>query len=400
MRVSFPRRVEPRAMTAAKPLSGLIAVSFMTSGALAGASPPAPFETSAPIAYLVDLSSGAVLFDKQGGKAILPASMTKMMTAYIIFDLIEKGEVKLDQTFAVKPETWKIWQARPSASTMYLNSGDKVSVEQLLGGALTLSGNDACATLAEGIAGNEAAFAKRMNATAAKLGLKDSHFGTVTGWPDEGKTKSTAHDLAALAVATIRDHPALYKRFYGQPSFSWRGATHNNRDPILGRVPGADGLKTGHTNESGYSFTGSALHDGRRLVMVVAGMPSENGRLTESVRLMDWGYRVWATKPLFKAGTTIGTAKVQLGDMPAVSLVTENPVAITRPRNGTAPAKVVFRYQGPIKAPIAKGQHIADLVVTTPGLSPQIMPLVAGNAVGKAGFVNKVLSGLLSLFGR
>lgn len=384
-------------MAAAKSVSILIAASLSASAATAN---PSSYQSTAPTAYLVDLSSGAVLYDKQGGKRIAPASMTKMMTAYVVFDLIKSGKLKLDQQFTVRPETWKLWHSRPGASTMYLSAGDKVSVADLLSGALTLSGNDACMTLAEGVAGSEAEFAKRMNAVAARLGMKDSHFGTSSGWPDKGGTWTTAHDLSKLAVATIRDHPDFYKRFYGRPDFTWRGTTQRNRDPILGRIVGADGLKTGHTGEAGFSFTGSALHDGRRLVMVVAGMDSEAGRLSESVRLMDWGYKAWMTQHLYAAGTVIGTAKVQLGNLPAVSLVTSHPVSVTKPKTKSGPAKIAFRYQGPIKAPITRGQHVADLIVTTPGLPPQIMPLVAGNDVGEAGFVDRAFAGLLSLLGR
>lgn len=286
----------------------LLAVSIL---ALATAAPTTaanpPFDTPAPIAYLEDLSSGAVLYAKDADRRIPPASMAKMMTVYVAFDLIKKGELKLDQTIEVRPETWKKWHSQ--GSTMFLAVGEKPRVEDLLNGIVTLSGNDACVVLAEGIAGTEEAFTNLMNIQAKKLGLSNSQFGTSNGWPDEGRTFVTARDLAHLAKATIQDHPKLYKQFYSRTSYSWgktlgAGAdiVQGNRDPLLGRVDGADGLKTGHTEEAGYGFTGSAEQNGRRLVMVVAGLDSYGGRAEESVRFMEWGFRAWKSRPIVKTG--------------------------------------------------------------------------------------------------
>jgi hypothetical protein len=236
------------------------------------------FQGTAPIAYMEDLSSGAVLYQRDADRRIPPASMAKMMTVYVAFDMIKRGELKLDQTMPVRPETWQRWHGPAAGSTMFLSTGENVSVENLLKGIVTLSGNDACVVLAEGISGTEQTFTDRMNQQAKKIGLNNSHFGTSNGWPDNGVTYVTARDLAHLASATIRDFPDLYKRFYSLRSFTWgktlgAGAdiTQANRDPLLGRVAGADGLKTGHTDEAGYGFTGSAEQNGRRLVMVVAG---------------------------------------------------------------------------------------------------------------------------------
>ncbi|WP_193378890.1 D-alanyl-D-alanine carboxypeptidase family protein, partial [Sphingobium sp. ba1] len=267
-----------------------------------------PYTSEAPIAYMKDLSSGAVLFNKGGQTRMPPASMAKMMTAHVAFRLIQRGELKLDTMFTVRPETWKQWHGPQAGSTMFLSAGEQVSVENLLHGIVTLSGNDACVVLAEGIAGTEQAFVAQMNEEAKRLGLKNSHFGTSNGWPDEGVTYVTAEDLASLAQATIEETPDLYKRFYAARSFTWGktmgGAdiSQGNRNPILGKIAGADGLKTGHTQEAGYGFTGSAEQDGRRLVMVVAGLTSFNGRIGESVRFMDWGFKAWKAQPLFKKG--------------------------------------------------------------------------------------------------
>jgi serine-type D-Ala-D-Ala carboxypeptidase (penicillin-binding protein 5/6) len=364
-----------------------------------------PFATPAPVAYMVDLSSGAELYAKDADRRMPPASMAKMMTAYIAFDMIKKGELKESQTFQVRPETWQRWHGPAAGSTMFLSPNEQVSVENLLNGIVVLSGNDASVVLAEGIAGTEQAFAARMNQAAKKLGMANSRFCNSNGWPDEGCTYVTARDLAKLAAATIREHPKLYKKYYTKTEFTWGktlggGApiTQANRDPLLGRVAGADGLKTGHTEEAGYGFTGSAEQNGRRLVMVVSGLESFNQRIQESVRFMDWGFRAWQSKPLFKAGAVVETADVQLGDEDKVGLVAPRNLAVTLPGGDASNIQVRVAYNGPIKAPIKKGQHIADLVVSTPDTPPQIMPLVADADVGEAGFFGRVWAALMSLF--
>ncbi|CAN5479783.1 D-alanyl-D-alanine carboxypeptidase family protein [soil metagenome] len=369
-----------------------------------GAEAP-PYTSEAPIAYMKDLSSGAVLYDKGGEKRMPPASLAKMMTAHVAFRLIQKGELKLDQKFTVRPETWQKWHGPQAGSTMFLAVGEQVSVNDLLHGIVTLSGNDACVVLAEGIAGTEEAFVALMNQEAQRMGLTDSHFGTSNGWPDEGVTYVTARDLAKLAEATILETPDLYKRFYATTSFTWgktmggTDITQANRNPILGRIAGADGLKTGHTDEAGYGFTGSAQQEGRRLVMVVAGLGSFNSRIQESVRFMDWGFRAWKAKPLFKKGAQVETADVQLGSATKVALVAPRDMAVTLPRTASTNISVKVIYTGPIKAPIAKGQEIAQLVISTPDTPAQIMPLVAGEAVGKAGIFGRLWNGVKSLFG-
>ncbi|MDR7157047.1 D-alanyl-D-alanine carboxypeptidase (penicillin-binding protein 5/6) [Sphingobium xenophagum] len=364
-----------------------------------------PYSSEAPIAYMKDLSSGAVLYNKGGDTRIPPASMAKMMTAHVAFRLIQRGELKLDTMFTVRPETWKQWHGPQAGSTMFLSAGEQVSVENLLHGIVTLSGNDACVVLAEGIAGTEQAFVAQMNEEAKRLGLKNSHFGTSNGWPDEGVTYVTAEDLASLAQATIEEAPDLYKRFYAARSFTWGktmgGAdiSQGNRNPILGKIAGADGLKTGHTQEAGYGFTGSAEQDGRRLVMVVAGLTSFNGRIGESVRFMDWGFKAWKAQPLFKKGAVVETAEVQLGSATTVPLVAPHNMAVTLPRTASSNVKVKVVYTGPIKAPIAKGQQIAQLIVQTSDTPPQVMPLVAGEDVAEAGMFGRIWNGMKSLFG-
>ena len=364
-----------------------------------------PYTSEAPIAYMKDLASGAVLYNKGGQTRIPPASMAKMMTAHVAFRLIQTGDLKLDTKFTVRPETWQKWHGPSAGSTMFLSAGEQVSVENLLHGIVTLSGNDACVVLAEGIAGTEQAFVALMNEEAKRLGLKNSNFGNSNGWPDEGATYVTAEDLASLAEATVEETPDLYKRFYAARSFTWgktmggQDIQQGNRNPILGRIAGADGLKTGHTQEAGYGFTGSAEQDGRRLVMVVAGLSTFNGRISESVRFMDWGFKAWKAQPLFKKGQTVETAEVQLGSATSVPLVAPRDMAVTLPRTASTNISVKVVYNGPIKAPIAKGQRIAQLIVSTPDTPPQILPLVAGEAVDEAGIFGRMWNGLKSFFG-
>ncbi|RIX31628.1 D-alanyl-D-alanine carboxypeptidase family protein [Sphingomonas edaphi] len=382
----------------------IAAASLVVTSAAPAKAPP--FDTAAPIAYLLDLSSGAVLLSKDADRRIPPASMAKMMTTNVAFELIDRGELPLNKMCTVRPETWQKWHGPQAGSTMFLSPNEQVSVENLLHGIVTLSGNDASVVLAECIAGTEEAFVNVMNENARRLGLTNSRFGNSNGWPDEGRTYVTARDLATLARAEIENHPKLYKQFYGQTSFTWgktlgSGAaiTQANRNPLLGKVAGADGLKTGHTEEAGYGFTGSAEQNGRRLIMVLAGVDSFTGRINESVRLMEWGFNAWQLKPLFKAGTSVGNAKVQLGSDSEVSLIAPRDLAVTIPAGVLSKVGgMKIRYQGPVKAPIAKGQHIADLVVAMPD-GEQVMPLVAANAVDQAGFFGRMWIGLKQLFG-
>jgi len=387
------------------------AVFFATAAALVlSSAAPAkapPFETSAKVAYLIDLSSGAVLLSKNADVRMPPASMAKMMTTNVAFELIKKGDLKLDKKCTVRPETWEKWHGPKAGSTMFLSPNEQVTVDELLKGIITLSGNDASVVLAECIAGTEEAFANVMNENAKRLGLTNSNFGNSNGWPDEGRTYVSARDLANLARAEIENYPDLYKKYYslteythGQTLGSGAAITQANRNPLLGRVAGADGLKTGHTDEAGYGFTGSAEQNGRRLIMVVAGIDSFTGRINESVKLMQWGFNAWQAKPLFKKDTVVGNAQVQMGDSSEVSLVAPRDLSLTIPAGVLSTVGgMKIRYNGPVKAPIAKGQHIADLVVTTSDSGDQVMPLVAAEAVGEAGFFGRAWIGLKQLFG-
>ncbi len=386
------------------PLSAA-AASLLLATAAPAAAPQ--FDTPAKVAYLIDVSSGATLYAKNADVRMPPASMAKMMTTDVAFELIDKGQLPLDKMCTVRPETWQKWHGPAAGSTMFLSPNEQVSVENLLKGIVTLSGNDASVVLAECIAGTEQAFTDQMNSLGKKIGLTNSHFGTANGWPDNGVTYVSARDLATLARYEIENHYKLYKQFYSLPSFTWgktlgsgQDITQANRNPILGKVAGADGLKTGHTDEAGYGFTGSAEQNGRRLIEVLAGMESWNERVQESTRLMQWGFNAWSAKPLFQAGAKVGTASVQLGSGSEVSLVAPRNLAVTVPAGLAGGAtSLKIRYQGPIAAPIAKGQHVADLVITTGDTPPQVVPLVAGEDVGRAGFFGRIWLGLKSLFG-
>lgn len=387
--------------------NALVIGLFTTALALPASAAAPPFDTAAPVAFMKDLSSGAILYSKDADRRMPPASMAKMMTTHVAFNLVRKGEKKLDEMCTVRPETWQQWHGPQAGSTMFLSPGEQVSLRNLLHGIVTLSGNDASVVLAECIAGTEPAFAALMNQEAKRLGMTNSNFGNSNGWPDEGVTYTTARDLATLAQASFEETPDLYKEFYQQESFTWgktmgggQPITQGNRNPLLGKVRGADGLKTGHTQEAGYGFTGSAEQNGRRIVMVVAGLTSYNQRADESVKFMNWGFGAWKAQPLYAKGKKVTDVQVQLGSDDTVAAVAPRNLAVTLPA-GVAKdnVKVKVVYNGPIKAPIKAGQHIADLVVQTGDTPPQTMPLIAEKDVGEAGFFGRLWASLMSLFG-
>jgi len=361
------------------------------------------YETRAPIAFMKDLSSGAVLFERQADKQIPPASMAKMMTVYVAFDQLKRGKITLDKAISIKPSTWRQWKGQ--GSTMFLAADDKPTIKDLLHGVITLSGNDASVVLAEAIAGTEADFAKIMTETAAQIGMKNSRFGNATGWPDEGKTLVTARDLTILGGRLYSDFPELYKSFFGLKQFAWGKGRNGklivqpNRNPILGKVEGADGLKTGHTEEAGFGFTGAAEQKGRRIISVLAGLDSYGGRITESINFMNWGFNSWETAKIFEKGARIQRAEVQLGSDNNVTLVAPRDLFVTFPAGKNENLSMTVRYNGPIKAPIKKGQIIASLVTRTATGGEQITDLVAGEDVDKAGFFTRSWRGLMALLG-
>ncbi len=357
----------------------------------------ATYQSAAPVAYLIDVSSGAVLFARDERRKIPTASMAKIMTAWVAFEAIKAGTLKPAQTFQVSETAWAKWNN--TGSSMYLKSGEKVSVENLLHGILTVSGNDASVVLANGISGTEAAFAAQMNAQAQSLGMASSRFGTANGWPDNGGTYSTARDLSLLAHKIITDHPVQFRQYFGQRSFSWNGITQANRNPLLGAIPGADGMKTGHSEEAGYSLIGTVLQGKRRLLMVIAGLPTQAARIDEARRLMTWGFAEWQSLPLYARGRTVAYIPVQLGDYSKIAIVAPRDLSATVRKGNEANFKLSIRYKVPRKAPIAKGDEIAHLVVEFSDGSEQSMPLVAATAVRTAGFWGRAWNGAKSLVG-
>ena len=376
-----------------------IALFLAATPALAQA--PA-YTTAAPIAFLKDLQTGRILLAKDADKRIPPASMGKMMSVYVAFKLIKSGEANLEQPILVREETWKKWNNQ--GSTMFLDVNSQVSVENLLHGIVTLSGNDACVVLAEGLGGTEANYVALMNREAKRLGLKSSNFANTNGWPDPNEYV-TARDLAMIAEATIRDFPDLYARFYQKEGFTWgktmgagQAITQGNRNPLLGKVAGADGLKTGHTEEAGYGFTGSAVQNGRRLVMVVAGLPSFGTRVSASVDFMNWGFAAWQNIPLGKKGQVMGKVAISGAADPSIDAVAGKDLFVTLPRGFGMERKTSVEALPGLAAPLKAGQQVGNLVVTMPGQQPVKAPLVTPVAIEEAGMFRRAWNWIMSFF--
>jgi serine-type D-Ala-D-Ala carboxypeptidase (penicillin-binding protein 5/6) len=354
-------------------------------------------ESAAPVAYLLDMQSGEVLFDRDSTRKIPTASMAKMMTALVAFDALEKKQITLATRFPMKPETWQKWNNQ--GSTMFLRANENVSVDKLLHGILTLSGNDASVVFAEGFAGSEVKFAGQMNRKATAMGLVDSHFGTANGWPDEGKTYSTARDLSTIAEHIIARHPVLFKSYFSQSSFTWNGVTQSNRNPLLGAIEGADGMKTGHSDEAGYCLVGTAERDGRRLLMVIAGLPSQEARLQEARAIINWGFDAWQSKPLYQAGAKVGEVPVQLGEVRKISVVAQRNIGATYAKGDQPPVRTTIRFKGPIKAPLKKGVQVAELVMHYADGHKQTAPLISAQLVSQTGFWGRAWNGVQTAVG-
>lgn len=341
-----------------------------------------PVDTQAKSAFVVDFDTGAVLLDKNADQRIPPASMSKMMTAYVVFDYLKQGRASLDDELPVSEKAW-----RTGGSKMFVPLGERVKIRELIQGMIVQSGNDACVVLAEGLAGSEAAFVAEMNRKAKEIGLKNSHFANVDGLPDPNHLM-TARDLATLAVHTIRDFPDFYK-IYSEKEFTFNKITQGNRNPLLYRDVGADGLKTGHTEEAGYTLTASAKRGDRRIVLVLTGLPSAKARAQESERLIDWAFREYNNYKLFAAGAKIDEAEVWLGDSAKVPLTIAKDLVVTLPRKSRKEMKVTVVYDQPAPAPIQKGQTLGKVIVTVPEMDPVEKPLVAMDSVERLGPVGR-----------
>lgn len=358
----------------------------------AQAAPPT-FQTTARQAILIDFDTGAVLYEKDSDSPMFPASMSKIMTSLMVFDELRAGRLQMDSKFRVSENAW-----RKGGSKMFVGVNDEIRIEDLLRGIIVQSGNDASIVIAEGIAGSEIAFAERMTARAIEIGLANTQFRNATGWPDPDHV-TTARDLAMLALYLIREYPEFYSLYsereftYGK-SLDGKPITQGNRNPLLYKAVGADGLKTGHTEASGFGLTASAVRGDRRLVMVINGLDSVRARSSESERLLNWGFRVFDNYKLFEAGETVEEAKVWLGDAGAVPLVIEDALAVTIPKSSRQGMRVKVMYESPIPAPISAGVEVARVEVTAPDMDPISRPLKTANDVGQLDFFGRITSAI------
>ena len=351
--------------------------------ALLAAAPAAAIDTPARAAIVVDLTSGATLLEKNADTPLPPASMSKMMTLNMVFESLKEGRLSLDDKFPVSERAW-----RKGGSKMFVEVGDRIRVEDLILGVTVQSGNDACIVLAEGLSGTEAAFAEAMNERAAEIGLENAHFLNATGWPDPGHEMSV-RDLSKLAARIVTEFPE-YHRFFSIMEFTWEGITQQNRNPLLYLDLGADGMKTGHTEASGYGLTATVERDGRRVIAVMNGLESARQRAVEAEKLVNWAYREFRTGRLFAAGETVAEAEVWIGSAERVGLAPAEDVMATAPFGDADALTASVRYDGPLTAPIAKGQEVAELVVSAPGLAPVTVPLLATDSVAEGGVLARV----------
>ncbi|QKG72747.1 D-alanyl-D-alanine carboxypeptidase [Erythrobacter mangrovi] len=363
----------------------------MPLGARSSNTPSIPSVEDAPIAYLFDATSGQVLFAREEDRRFMPASITKVMTTFLAFEWMEEGRLLPQQIFGVRPETFKAWSR--VGSTMFLPPDARVTADDLLHGVTTVSANDGAVVLAEGAAGSVQDWIAAMNAKARELGMRDTYYGTPNGWMDEGRTFTSARDLALLAQAMISRHPAKYRHFVGAQTFRYNNITQRNHDPISGIVPGADGIKTGFTNQAGFGFLGSAERDGQRLIMVVAGSPTGRDRNKAARSFIEWGFASFDSLPLFPQGAQVTEARVQDGASPTVGLRGKGPISIVVPHDTKPRVSISVRYEGPLQAPVRAGEEVAELIVEIEGMPKARLPLVADGDVPKANAFQRLING-------
>ena len=358
--------------------------------------PARAFETRAKAAYVIDMTTGIVLMDKQSDVPLPPASMSKLMTLNMLFEALRDGRVALDTRFGVSSRAKAM-----GGSTMFLNEQDRPTVEELIKGIVVLSGNDACVVVAEGLSGTEDAFARQMNQRALAIGMTGSTFANASGWPNPNH-RMTMHDLGVLAARLISEFPEYYG-YFGMEEFAWDGrAPQNrfNRNPLLKLGIGADGLKTGHTSEAGYGLVGSALQGSRRIVFVLTGLTSEKERAEESERIVNWAFRQFVQKTVVEKGTMLTRVPVWMGEQEQVGLVVAEDLSMLIPAlvQGDIPGEITYR--SPIEAPITAGQDMGELVISLDGLPPLRVPLVAERDVARGGFMPRVRTAARVLIGK
>lgn len=335
--------------------------------------------TLAQQAYIIDFETGQVLLDKNGDQRMPTSSMSKTMTIYMVFEALKNGKLTLDQTLPVSEKAWRM-----QGSKMFVPLGEMIKVEDLIRGVIVQSGNDATIVLAEGLAGTESVFAEAMTRKAKELGMENSNFVNASGWPDDNHY-STCHDLATLAFAMIKDHPDLYK-YYSELEYTYNGIKQGNRNPLLYKNIGADGIKTGHTEAAGYGLMGSAVRDGRRVVMVLNGMASMQERADESTRLMEWALASFQNKQVVSAGMKVADAPVIMGMEKSVPLVVNQDLKITMPKMSATTIKSQAIFKGPLEAPVMKGDEVGVLRVSVPNMKEIELPILAGKDIARLGF--------------
>ncbi len=361
--------------------------------ALAPARAQTDFDTIAEAAILIDYPSRQVLYAKNADEPRPPASMSKLMTAFMVFERLEQGQWSLDDRLLVSEKAWRM-----GGSKMFVEVGERVRVEDLLRGIIIQSGNDACIVVAEAMAGTEAAFAQQMTERARELGLDDSVFKNASGWPDPEHVMSV-RDLAHLAAEIIERFPQHY-HLYSEESFTYADITQESRNPLLqGGVAGVDGLKTGHTSNAGYGLVASAERDGRRLILVVAGLDTPGERRREAERLLEHGYRAFQSYELFAGGETIEEAPVWFGDRPRVPLVAGDDVDVTLSLAARDDLEVTLAYETPVKAPVAAGTRVGELRITAPEVGDRSVPVVVGEDVGRASVFGRMWTAFRHLVG-
>lgn len=337
------------------------------------------FETRAGQALLIDAETGTVLFSKDPDKPIPPASLAKLMTMEVVFNAIKAGRLTLDDTFAVSENAWRRGGAMSGGSTMFAELGSSIRLEDLIKGVIVQSANDGCIVIAEGMAGSEENFARLMTERAREIGLQTSVFKNPHGLPAEGQIV-TVRELVKLAQHIWREYPEFYE-YYSLREFTWNGIRQRNRNPLLGMDIGADGLKTGYTEESGYAIVGSIERNGRRLFVAMSGMSSEKERAEEARKILDWGMRAFEKVGLYDEGETVGEAKVYGGTKPGVKLSARGPLAIFVPITNRDRMIARIVYRGPVVAPVEAGAEIGTLKVWIGDTLSQETPLFAAESV-------------------
>jgi serine-type D-Ala-D-Ala carboxypeptidase (penicillin-binding protein 5/6) len=353
------------------------------------------FDGDAPTAILIEASSGSVLFEKNADELRAPSSMMKLMTAEVVFHAIQQGDIKLTDEYHVSENAWRRGGAPAGGSTMFAAIHSKISVDDLLHGAIIQSGNDACIALAEGIAGNERAFADMMTKRARELGMSRSTFANSNGLPDPGN-KMTVRELAKLARYIIQTYPDFYKLF-GEKEFTWNKIRQQNRNPLLNSLEGADGLKTGYTKEGGYGMVGSAVQNGMRLIAVVNGLEDPEDRASETKKMLEWGFRNFEARTLFAAQQPVGYAKVFGGDTRSVKLASPEPIKVMVQKNGTDKLIARVVYTGPVRAPIEPGQQIGIVRVWRGANIATEAPVFAAESVGTGSTMRRAIDGVSEL---